>query len=75
MVGSTDKLESDIKDLANYFLHRIAAYTKVLPYNDLVRWVIESINITDRAFYTTNGRMFGSFREEDVKKMYHFPDP
>ena len=73
--GSTDKLDNTLYDLASFFLHRITTRAKVLPYNDLVRWVIESINIIDRAFYTTNGRMFGTFRVEDVKNMYHLLDP
>jgi len=46
----------------------------VLPYNDLVRWVIESVNITDRDFFTADGSMFKAFKPEDVKKMYHFSD-
>lgn len=74
IAGSTDKSENTLNDLANSFLHKIVAYVKVLPYNDLVRWVIESINTTNRAFYTTNGGMFGIFRVEDIKKMYHFLD-
>lgn len=72
---STDKLQNTFKDLAYSFLHRIATRTRILPYNDLVRWVIESINITDRAFFTADGRMFGLFREEDIKNMYHFAGP
>lgn len=75
MTGSTDKLENTLNDLASSFLHRIAARAKVLPHNDLVRWVIESNNMIDRAFFNADGRMFGTFRVEDIKKMYHFPNP
>lgn len=53
----TEESENTLNDLANSFLHRIAAHPKVLPYNDMVRWVIESINVTDKAFFTANGRM------------------
>ena len=62
-------------DLASSFLHKIATRGKLLPYTDLVRWVIKSINIIDRAFFTADGRMFGTFKPEDVKKMYHLSDP
>lgn len=41
----------------------------------MVIWVIGSINITDRAFYITYGRMFGTFKVEDIKKMYQLLDP
>jgi len=68
----TDKLENTLKDLDYSYLHRIEARTKVLPYNDVVRWVIESINITYKTFFTIYVRMFGSFRVEDIKAMYHF---
>jgi len=75
IADGTDKSKNTLNDLANSFLHRIAAHANILPYNDMVRWVIESINITDRAFFTTDGRMFGSFKPKDVKRMYHLPDP
>ena len=74
-VDETDETENTPSDLASSSLHKIAAHAKVLPYNDLVRWVIESINITDRAFFTAYRRMFGSFKPEDFKIMYHLPDP
>jgi len=72
---SSDKLENTLKDLACSFLHRIAAHPRILPYNDLVRWVIKSINITNREFLTADGRMFGSFKAEDIKNMYHLAEP
>lgn len=74
-MDSTNKSESTLKDLASSYLHIIAARAKILPYNDLVRWVIKSIIIIDRAFFTADGRMFGSSRAEDIKNMYHFPEP
>ncbi len=41
----------------------------------MVKWVIEIINIMDRMLFTPNGRMFGSFKPEDLKKMYHLAEP
>lgn len=74
IADSTSKSENTLKELAYLYLHRIATHAKVLPYNDLVKWVIERINITDKTFFTSDGRMFGSFRAEDIKSMYHFPE-
>lgn len=62
-----------LNDLSNSFLHRIMARSKIFPYTDMVKWVIESINITDRALLPADGRMFGSFKPKDLKRMYHFP--
>lgn len=75
MARSTDKSKNTLCDLDNSFLHRIAASAKVLPYNDMVRWVIESINITNGAFYIAYGGMFRTFSAEDIKKMYNFQTP
>ena len=71
---SNKKLESTVKELASSYLHKIAARANVFPYNDLVRWVIESINITDTTFFTSGGRMFGSFKEKYINKLYHLPN-
>ena len=49
-VDSTDKSEATLKELACSFLHRIATRAKVLPYTDVVRWVVEKIPVTNRTF-------------------------
>jgi hypothetical protein len=61
--------------LADSFLHRIAAREQILPYTDVVKWAIEEIPITDRTFITKDGRIFGSFKPEDLRQMYHLPKP
>lgn len=73
--NSPRKSESTLKDLANSFLHKIAAREKILPYTDVVRWAIEEIPILDRTLSTRDGRIFGSFRAEDLRQMYHLPKP
>jgi len=72
---STQKSESTLKDLADSFLHRIASREQILPYTDVVRWAIEEIPIIDRTFSTRDGRIFGSFKAEDLRQMYHLPEP
>ena len=56
-------------------MHRIAAQEKILPYTDVVRWVVEEIPVSNRMFCTVDGRMFGSFQPNDLRKMYHLPNP
>jgi len=75
MADSNNKSEGTLKELACSFLHRIAAQAKVLPYTDVVRWVVEKILVTNRTFCTTNGRIFDSFQPNDLRKMYHLPEP
>lgn len=72
---STSKSENMLKELACSYLHRIAVRAKVLPYNDMGRWIIESIATTDKTFTTSEGKVFRSFREEDLRQMYHLPQP
>ena len=72
---STWKSDGTLKDLADYFLHRIAAREQILPYTDVVRWAIEEIPITNRTLCTIDGRIFGSFQPESLRQMYHLPTP
>lgn len=71
---STRKSEGTLKDLADSFLHRIAAREQILPYIDVVRWAIEEIPILDRTLSTRDGRIFGSFQADDLRQMYHLPE-
>jgi len=50
--GSHGSYEASITELACSFLHRIAARPKVLPYMDMVKWVLDSADITNRQFKT-----------------------
>jgi len=70
---STRKSDATLKDLADSFLHRIAAREQILPYTDVVRWAIEEIPITNRTFCTIDGRIFGSFQPDNLRQMYHLP--
>lgn len=42
---------------------------------DMIRWVIENLIIEDRQFRNSRMELIGLFRAEDLKKMYHIPDP
>jgi len=72
--GSTSKSEASIKDLADSFLHRIAAREKILPYIDVFRWVVEEIAVSNRTFCTVDGRVFSSFQPDNLREMYHLPE-
>jgi len=42
---------------------------------DMIGWVIENLIIEDKQFKNSRKELIGSFRVEDLKKMYHIPDP
>lgn len=58
---STNKSEGTLKELACSYLLKIVVRAKILPYTDMVKWVVEKILVSDRTFCTTDGRIFGSF--------------
>lgn len=71
----TRKSEASLKDLACSYLHRIAARENILPYTDVVRWVVKEILVSNIIFFTIDGRIFGSFQPDDLRKMYHLHEP
>ena len=46
--GSSNSSEASFTELACSFLHRIAARPRILSYIDMVKWVLDSIDIMDR---------------------------
>lgn len=73
--GSTNKFEASLKDLVDSFLHRIATREKIRPYTNVVKWVTKQIPVSNRMFCTVDGRFFGSFQPDDLRKMCHLPEP
>lgn len=52
IVGSNSSFESFIIDLACSFLHWIEARPKILPYMDMVKWTLDTVDIRNRQFKT-----------------------
>lgn len=73
LYDNTSKSDANLNNLADSFLHRIAAREQVLPYIDVIRWAIQELPIINRLFETADGRVFGYFRAEDLRLMYHLP--
>ena len=61
MADARGSSEASLTELACSFLHRIAARPKILPYIDMVKWVIDDADITDRQFKSRNQEVIGSF--------------
>lgn len=56
-------------DVTNLFLHRIVVFPKILPYIDMVRWVVDHLDTTHETFITLKKTVIGSFKAEDLRKM------
>jgi len=73
--GSRRSSEPSIIDPTCSFLHKIAARPKILPYTDMVKWILDSVDITNRQFKTQGQGLIGSFTPKDLRLMYHLPEP
>ena len=60
-------------NVACSFIHKVAARPKILPYIDMVKWVIDHLNIEDREFKNSKDENICSFMTEYVRTMYHLP--
>lgn len=74
-VASQGSSEATTKDLTCSFLHWVAAMPKILPYTDMIKWVLDGTDIKNRQFKTQGQRLIGSFSPQDLKLMYHLPEP
>lgn len=63
--------DASIAELVCSFLHCIVARPKILPYTDMVKWIVDSIGISNRQFKTPSQEVMGSFTAENLRCMYH----
>lgn len=73
--NATTSSEASHFEATNSFLHIIAARPKSLPYIDMVKWIIENINIIDQTFQMSRKMVIGSFTVEGLKITCHVLDP
>ena len=50
--GSNGSSEASLSELACSFLHWIAARPKILPYTDMVKWILDSAEMRNKQFKT-----------------------
>lgn len=77
-VVADDTLSNDSEswmDTVNSFLHRIVDHPKMFPYTNLVKCLLENVDIRDRQFVTRSRNFIGSLRPLDLKNMYKLPKP
>ena len=64
--GSHGSSEAFITEIACSFLHRIAARPKIIPYTDMVKWVLDSVDITNRQFKTQGQELTESLFSQNL---------
>ena len=75
VAGSQCSSKASLEELACSFLHRIAARPKILPYTDMIKWILDSTEMKNRQFKIQGQGLIGSFAAQDLKLMYHLPEP
>lgn len=60
-VGSHSSSDASITEIAFSFFHPIVARPKILPYTDMVNWILENLDIRNRKFKTKGKGLIGSF--------------
>ena len=75
LAGASRPSEASLEDLACSFLHRIAASSKILPYTDMIKWILDDAELHHRQFKVKGHGLVGSFMAQDLKLMYHLPEP
>lgn len=64
MTDSQKLSDASYFEMACSFLHHIAARTKIIPYTDMVKWVIDEANIADQHSIITGNRSWGLFSRQ-----------
>ena len=62
-------------DTTNYFLDRIASRPKMIPYTDLVKWVLENVDIRDRKFVTRSRTIIVHSGRQISRKCINYQNP
>jgi hypothetical protein len=71
-----EDLATKYKIVAQSELHKIAARPRLLPYNDMIGWALEHVDIPTRTIFNSQKITVGSFRPEHLQVMYKLsPEP
>lgn len=57
------------------FLHCIATRPKIIPYINMVKWIIDVVDFSDKEFNNSRQGIMGSFSADSLRLMYNLPEP
>jgi hypothetical protein len=50
-----------LREVAKSELHKVAAWPKLFPYTDMIRWALDHVDILTRTIYSHQKTIFDSF--------------
>jgi hypothetical protein len=76
MKNSPSDSENHLRDIAESELHKIATRPRLMPYNDMVSWALDKVDILMRSILNDQGAIIHSFRPKHIQVMYKLsPNP
>jgi hypothetical protein len=66
----TETQATRYKYVAQSELHKIATRPRLMPYNDMIGWALENVDISTRSICNSQKVAVGSFRPEHFQVMY-----
>jgi hypothetical protein len=71
-----DTYAAKLRHIAQSELHKIAARPRLMPYNDMISWALEHVDIQTRSIVNHQKVVVGSFQPEHMQVMYKLsPNP
>jgi hypothetical protein len=65
-----EDLSTKYKIVAQSELHKVATRPRLFPYNDMVGWALDHVDIPTRTIFNSQKVAIGSFRPEHLQVMY-----
>jgi hypothetical protein len=66
----TEKTKNKLRDIAESKLHKIATQPRLMPYNDMISWTLEKIDIQTRSILNSQKVVVDSFIPKHIQVMY-----
>jgi hypothetical protein len=68
-----EDLTTKYKIIIREKLHKVVARPRLLPYYDMIRWVLDHVDIPTRTIISEQKVTVGTFRLENLQTMYKLP--
>jgi hypothetical protein len=66
----TETHATKLRDIAESEIQKIATWMRLMPYNNMIGWALENVDISTRSICNSQKVVVGSFRPEHIKVMY-----
>ena len=66
----TETYVTKLRDIAESEIQNIVAWTRFMPYNNMIGWALENVNISTRSICNSHKVVVGSFRLENIQVIY-----